>query len=136
MKVQTIIHKRFTPKTIFLIDSIGALFSFLFLNQILPSFNNELGIEKNNLILLSIPIPLYFIYSGICFFKANEKSALFLKVISIANLVYSIFTLSLVFLFLKGVKFFGFFYFISESIIILVLAYIEWKISYTKIKHQ
>jgi hypothetical protein len=118
-----------SPRILFLIDSLGAFFSFLFLNQILPSYSNELGIEEKMIKLLSLPISVYFIYSGICFLKLKKNWGVYLKIISIANLFYCLLTLSLVFIFWEGVKFLGYAYFIFESILISVLSFIEWKLS-------
>jgi hypothetical protein len=77
-----------SPRTIFLIDALGALISVLLTGWVLPVFHLELGIPKNVLYLLAI-FPLVFAsYSWLCFFVVRHLRAWMLRAIIGANLFY------------------------------------------------
>lgn len=113
------------PKTIFLIDGIGAFVTAFFLFFVLRNYNAYFGLPKTTLSYLSIIAMLFSIYSISCLYLANKKWKAFLKAISIANLLYCGLTTYLLIYYYKQITLLGLSYFILEISIILVLAFIE-----------
>ena len=116
------------PKTIFLIDSIGAFVTAFFLFAILRTFNEAIGIPQKVLTYLSLIAVLFSLYSSVCFFLLKDNWRPFLKIISIANLLYCLLTLSLILSYYQSITIIGIAYFSGEIIIIGGLVFIEVKI--------
>lgn len=113
------------PKTIFLIDGIGAFLTAFFLFVVLKNYNAYFGLPKTTLNYLSIIALLFSIYSLSCFYLVNKNWHTFLKVISIANLLYCCLTIYLVMYYYTQITAIGLTYFILEISIILILAFVE-----------
>lgn len=121
VKLSAIEHKK-----LFLVDGVGALLSAILL-WVLAQFENMLGLPSKVLYVLSV-IPCFFaIYSIFCFVKKIENWRLFMKIIAVANILYSCLTISLMAVFYQKITVLGLLYFVFEIIIILFLASIEWK---------
>jgi hypothetical protein len=75
-----------------------------------------------------IPI-VYCIYSLTCHFTKKSSSPILLKIISIANLLYCVLTITLIVYFFPKLTIFGIFYFIIEMMILVSMALWEWKIA-------
>jgi hypothetical protein len=113
------------PKIIFLIDGIGAFLTAFFLFFVLRNYNAYFGLPKTTLSYLSIIAILFSIYSISCFYFVNKKWHAFLKVISIANVLYCCLTTYLIIYYYKQITLLGLTYFILEISIILILAFVE-----------
>jgi hypothetical protein len=113
------------PRKIFLIDSIGAFISSIFLLFMFYSSCIEFNFPKTTLIFLSLLAAFLCIYSTICYSFAKKRWALLLKIISISNFFYAAFTLSLLFLYHNQLTVFNLSYFITEIIIITLLSFTE-----------
>ncbi len=131
-KVKDII-KHFTenPKTMFLLDSLGAMLTAFFLFVILKYFKEYVGMPQTALTYLSIIATCFFIYSTACFCFLKENWAPFIRVISIANLLYCILTMLLIIVYYPTLTAIGILYFLTEIILVCGLVYIE--LSVTKI---
>ncbi|TPG44185.1 hypothetical protein EAH81_06020 [Flavobacterium pectinovorum] len=117
------------PKTLFLIDSLGALLTAQFLFIILQNFSPYIGMPKTVLNLLWWAAVCFFFYSAFCFLFLKEKWAFFIRLVSIANALYCLLTLAFLFMHYKELTHLGLAYFIVETAIISVLVYIELKVS-------
>ncbi len=122
------------PRTLFLVDSIGAFITAFLLFAILRTFNEYVGMPRAALTNLSIIAAVFCLYSITCYFLLNDNWQPFLKAISIANLLYCCLTLGLVIYHCSRLTILGFVYLLAEIIIICGLVYVELKIlsSYTK----
>ena len=76
------------PKILFLIDGLGALLTAFFLFVILRTFNEYFGMLQTTLTYLSLIAVIFCLYSITCFFLLSDNWKPFLRVISIANLLY------------------------------------------------
>lgn len=115
------------PRLLFLIDSMGALISALLLWILLQDFSPRTGMPQTALLLLLGAAGCLVLYSGACFLLLRGKWAFFIRIISAANSLYCLLTLSLVIMHHKNLAFFGAVYFSGETALILALAWIELK---------
>lgn len=117
------------PHRLFLIDGLGALLSVFLLGYVLVQLQEIVGMPVRTLyILASIPI-LFAIYDFICYTKLSADLSQFLRYIAFANIVYCLFSLVMLVNHKESLTFLGMSYFIIEILIVLVLAYIELRIS-------
>ncbi len=119
--------KKFQPKQLFLIDSVGALISAIMLGLVLTTFEEWFGMPSRALYLLALLAGLFFLYSYSRYRINSERWRPYLKVIAIINLLYCFLTLNLVVYFYSSLTVLGLVYFVGEIVIILALAVIELK---------
>lgn len=118
-------HLAQKPRTLFLIDSAGALLSALLLLAALRYFSPHIGMPKTVLKLLWSAAGCFFFYSACCFLLLRERWAVFIRIIGFANALYCVLTLALIFLHYKGLTPLGLAYFTGETALICALACIE-----------
>lgn len=115
------------PKTLFLIDGIGAFVTAFLLFAILRTFNEYVGLPEATLTCLSVIAACFCTYSLGCFFLVKENWQPFLRFISIANLLYCCVTLGLIVYNYPSVTMLGIVYFVVEIIVVCTLVSIELK---------
>ena len=117
------------PQKLFLIDSIGALTTATLLFVVLRNFKEYFGMPEKILTYLSVIAVCFFIYSTTCFFVIKANWTLFIKNISLANLLYCILTISLLVFYHQQLTTLGIVYFLGEIAIICGLVYIELNVA-------
>jgi hypothetical protein len=122
-------HLQEKPKTLFLIDSLGAVLTIFFLFVILRNFNEFFGVPKTTLTYLSVIAACLCIYSTTCFFTLKDNWIPFIRGISIANLLYCIFSVGLIAFNFNLLTIIGAVYFVAEIVVILVLVYVELSVA-------
>jgi hypothetical protein len=128
MKFFTIIDKiSNNAKIVFLIDSIGALLSALFIFIILTFFENKIGIPAKTLIFLIIFTIVLSLFSFCCYLIQNKNLKLNFKVISRANILYCILTIITLVAYRQVIPILGLLYFIFEIFIIILIVKVELK---------
>jgi hypothetical protein len=115
------------PKIIFLIDSLGALVTAFFLFAILRTFNEYVGMPQITLTYLSLIAVIFCLYSTTCFFLLKDNWRPFLRIISIANLLYCFLTTGLVISYHQNLTGIGMAYFVGEIIVVSGLIFVELK---------
>lgn len=115
------------PKTLFLVDSLGAFTTAFFLFAILRPFNQHVGIPQLVLTYLSIIALLFCFYSMTCFLLIKNNWQPFLKIISIANLLYCCLTIGIVVYYYHTLTILGVAYFLVEIVIVFGLVFVELK---------
>lgn len=123
--------KYFTEKqkTLFLIDSIGAFMTAFSLFVIVRQFNLYFGIPENELAYLSLIAVCFCIYSATCFLFLKGDLKPFIRLISIANLIYCVLTIGLLIKNYPLLTIIGATYFLIEIAIICGLSYIELNVA-------
>lgn len=116
------------PKTLFLINSLGALLTALFLFVILRNFTPYIGMPKKVLNVLWPTAACFFFYSATCFILLKGKWTLFITIISFVNSLYCLLILILLFVYYKQLTNLGLAYFSLETAIICALVYIELQV--------
>ena len=126
MNIQQILNHP-EPRTLFLIDGVGALLSAFMLGILLPSFERIFGMPAPVLYLLAGMALVFALYSFTCYRRFGQHWRPFLKGIAIINLSYCALTLVLSFYHYTSLTLLGWIYFIVEIIIVVSLAFIELK---------
>lgn len=122
-------HLSEKPKTLFLIDSVGAFLTAFFLFAVMRSLNVYFGMPKIVLIYLSAIAGLFCIYSFSCFLFLKERWTLFINIIAVANFLYCVVTLGLLIKYYSFLTILGTTYFLTEIIIIALLGFVELKVA-------
>jgi hypothetical protein len=117
------------PNVLFLMDSLGALLTAFSLFVILRNFNEYIGMPKTILSYLALIAICFCIYSAACFFFVKKHWALFIRGVSISNLLYCTLTIGLVIVNSPFITVMGLSYFLAEIAIICSLVYIELKVA-------
>ncbi len=115
------------PKILFLVDSIGALISALLLWAVLRPLHAQFGLPRTTLAYLALSAAVLCSYSACCFLFIRSNPAPFIRVIALANILYSGATAALLMAGSDRATILGFVYFTAEIIIISVLAFLEMK---------
>jgi len=115
------------PRSVFLVDGVGAVLTAFLLITVLKTFNEYFGMPRETLTILSILALILAIYSFSCFAFSDNNSQKLLKPIIVANLIYCILTLGLVIYFYNKLTILGLTYFGGEILIIGGLVHIELK---------
>lgn len=118
------------PKTIFLVDSIGAFLSAFCLMIISRFYSNYFGINPSTLQLLTILPIIFCIYSACCYLLIKRSYKPFILIIAIANFLYCLITLVLMFTLYSELTILGLSYFVIELMIIALIISIEFKVSH------
>jgi hypothetical protein len=120
------------PRTLFLIDGVGAFTTAFCLAVVLRTYEAYFGVPEPVLVGLSFMAILFGICSMACYFLAKKKNwKRYLQTIGTANLVYCGLTASVVVCLYDELKMLGVIYFLVEIVIIASLAVLEWKVSVT-----
>lgn len=117
------------PKAIFLVDSIGAFLSAFCLLIISRFFSDFFGINPSTLQLLTILPIVFCIYSACCYLLIIGGYKPFILIIAIANFLYCLITMVLIFTHYSELTILGLSYFILELMIIGIIVYLEFDIS-------
>ncbi len=114
------------PRTLFVIDGLGALVSALFLGIIWVYFESLIGMPRNTLYLLaSFPI-IFAILDVFSYFQHPSSWKSLLRIIAFANILYTCISLWMLFLHAAQLTIWGYLYFIGEIIILAVLIIVEF----------
>ena len=119
-----------SPSKLFLIDSLGAAVSALFLGVILIRFNQYIGMPKDELIILALVACFLCGYSLINYVFFSKHWRFLLRLVAIANLLYGCVTIFLAFTHKATITWIGWTYFIGEVLILIILAIIEIRTSF------
>ncbi len=117
------------PKTLFLADSLGAAATTFFLFVVLRNYQDYFGMPKHILTNLSIVALVFCVYSATCLFLLKGNWTPYIRAISIANLIYCVLTLVLLYTYFNELTKLGVAYFFLEIAIIVALVYVELSIA-------
>lgn len=120
-------HLMEKPKLIFLIDSAGALLTFILLFGVLRNFEDYFGLPKPKLTFLAVCAVCLCLYSLTCFLFVKHKWTFFIRIISVANLLYCILTGLLLIVYRSQLTSLGVVYFLVEIAIVCALVLLELK---------
>jgi hypothetical protein len=124
-----ILHKAMDAKKIFLIDSIGAVISACMLGLALVHFQQYIGMPAKVLYSLAAIASVFAVYSFLGYLGKLWPHTIALKVISLGNLAYCSLTVFLMINHYESLTVLGITYFVTEKLIVVPLAILEWKTS-------
>lgn len=114
------------PRTLFLMDGIGAGISAFILGVLWGRFPSLLGFPQTTLYVLAL-IPCFFmLYDGLQYFKKSNPSAVAVKSIAYMNGAYCIFSLLCCLFYYDTLTTLGFLYLFMEIVLVITIAYVEW----------
>ncbi len=116
------------PKKLFLIDAIGGMITAFSLFVVLRSYEEYFGMSGEVLVYLSIIAMVYSFYSWVCYFMIKGKWNRFLRIIGIANVMYCLITMILVFVYFQELTVLGVGYFVFEGMIVFLLGVLELRV--------
>lgn len=115
------------PKTIFLVDGLGAFSTASILFLVQWQFLEYFGMPQEILSVLSMIAVAFAVYSISCFLFLNKNWRIFLKTIMLANFLYCCLTTGLVIYYYSTLTIVGLTYFLAEIAVIAGLVYIEFQ---------
>lgn len=116
------------PRKIFLIDGIGAGLTAFVLSAVLANFPLVFGMPSAILYPLSIVAVAYALYSLCCYFFSPVNWRPYLLLIIVANFLYLLLTIGVVWYFSSELTVFGWIHFITELTIMICLLLLERKV--------
>ncbi|MBE2290096.1 MAG: hypothetical protein IAE95_11110 [Chitinophagaceae bacterium] len=117
------------PGTLFLFDGLGAGFTACSLFLISGYFSAHFGMPPNMLTYLATIGSIYCAYSISCCFLLKSRWTPYLRIIGVSNVLYCMLTISLVYAHYTDLTLLGLSYLLGEVVIILSLAFIEFKVA-------
>lgn len=119
------------PKTLFLIDSVGAFTTAISLFLIGRLFLPYFGMPQQALNYLSAIAVVFSVYSATCFGLLTKGLKGYLRIIGCANLMYCATTTYLLVKYHSSLTDLGTAYFLTEAAIICGLSFLELKVAAT-----
>ena len=115
------------PRSLFLLDGLGAILSAFLLGVVLVQLENFFGIPRQALYLL-VAFPCVFVlYDGFVYWKVQKNFGAFLQVIVFLNLMYCFLSIGVALYHRSSLTVFGWTYIVLEIMIILLLVVLEWQ---------
>ncbi len=116
------------PKTIFLIDGLGAILSAFLLGVVLIHYQELIGMPEKVLYFLAFIPCLFIIYSFSCFFFLRDNWRSYLKYIALANFLYCILSIAMMMVHRDSLTTLGYTYFVIEIIVVLIVVGVEYQV--------
>lgn len=117
------------PKTLFLLDGLGALLSAFLLGVVLVRLETVFGMPRQVLYPLSFIAFVFAVYSFLNYLRFPVNWRARLKAIAIANLLYCCLTVGLMIYFRQALTLLGWLYFVLEIVVVTILATFELKLA-------
>ncbi len=117
------------PRTLFLLDGLGAALTTFSLFFVLRHYYDYFGMPANILTYLSVIGLVYCAYSMSCYFLRKGYWTPYLRIIAISNFLYCILTITLLYSYYNGLTRMGLTCFLVEILIIVLLVYIELRVA-------
>jgi hypothetical protein len=117
------------PEKLLLLDGIGAVVSALCLGILLVHYEVIFGIPVPTLYFLALWPILFFAYDMVCIFKKKSSKTDCLKGIALLNFSYAVLSAVLTLYHFEIITIFGLLYLVGEIILVLILAFFEYKIA-------
>jgi len=118
-----------TPRHLFLMDALGALFSIFLLGFVLVKLETIFGIPKSALYVLA-SLPCFFIvYDLLCYFLVKNRVGLFLKGIATLNLLYCFISVIFAIYHKEAITTLGWIYIFIEIVVLLLIVKIEFEVA-------
>jgi hypothetical protein len=119
------------PKTLFVLDAIGALVSAFLLGVVLVQYQAVFGIPIHVLHILAVFPCLFAMYDVGCLIAKPTNIGAYLKGIAFMNLGYVVLSLSLAFIHQDAITLFGWMYLFGEVAIVSLVAMVELRVGFT-----
>jgi len=116
------------PKTIFLIDGLGAMLTAILLAFVLTKFEVYFGMPVNVLHCLAMVAYVFMLYSLTCYVFFQSRWRVYLSIIMLTNLLYCCLTIALASYYYSRLTALGIIYFLLECLVIICLVWLEKRV--------
>src|SRR5688572_422995 len=117
------------PKTLFMVDCVGALLSASLLTLVVAEHQQIFGIPRNTVYLLAMFPCLFAVYDLNCIASNRLNVVPFLKAIAIMNVCYCIFSLIVSLNRYSELTILGWIFILAEITIVSILAKFEFDVA-------
>ncbi len=113
------------PRMLFAVDAVGAFITASLLYGVLRKYPVFFAMSHDILSCLALIAVLFSVYSFACFAIMPLRWPYYLRIISIANLLYCILTMVYLILYRQYITVWDIAYFLGEIMVIVSLVYVE-----------
>ncbi len=113
------------PKSLFVIDGLGALLSSFLLGIVLVKLEPIVGIPRPTLYLLALLPCLFAVYDFCCYHWLSDNLGVFLKGIAFLNIGYCGLSIGLAIYHHQPITYFGWAYLLIEVVVVMLLSMLE-----------
>jgi hypothetical protein len=118
---------RLSPRALLALDAGGALVTATLLGVVLVRYAAAFGIPPSVFRWLAAGVLFYFVYSATAALLNPARWVRAIRVIAVANALYSVVTLTMVVILRERITTLGTVYFVGEALLILGIAAAEWR---------
>jgi len=118
-----------SPRTLFLVDGIGALVTALLVGVVLPALGEHIGTPGPVLRALALTAAVFAAYSLTCAATRPTRWPGYLRGIAVANAGYCLVTAALLIRFSAALHTLDWFYFVGEIFVVGALATLELRVA-------
>lgn len=120
-----------TPRTLFLLDGIGALVTALLVGVVLPMFGEYFAMPRPVLRALALMAVVLAAYSLTCAAARPKRWPRYLRAVAFANATYCVVTAGCLFYFRAHLAMGDWFYFVGECAVLWALVTLELRVART-----
>ena len=117
------------PRTVFLVDGVGALVTALLVGAVLPTLREYIGMPRPMLRALALIAAVFAAYSLTCAATPPRRWPIYLRGIALANAAYCLVTAALLIRFAALLQVLDFLYFVGEIVVLSTLVALELRVA-------
>ena len=118
-----------SPRTLFLVDGVGALITALLVGVVLPTLGERIGTPRPVLRALALTAAVFAAYSLTCAATRPTRWPGYLRGIALANAGYCLVTAALLIRFSATLHVLDWLYFVGEIVVVLALVTLELRVA-------
>lgn len=118
-----------TPRTLFLVDGIGALVTALVVGVVLPAFDEYFTMPRPVLHALALTAAVFAAYSLTCAAMRPKRWPGFLRAVAVANAIYCVVTAGCLIYFRVHLSMGDWIYFVGELAVLWALVTLELRVA-------
>ena len=118
-----------SPRTLFLVDGVGALITALLVGVVLPTLGEHIGTPRPVLRALALTAAVFAAYSLTCAATRPTRWPGYLRGIALANAGYCLVTAALLIRFTAALHALDWLYFVGEIVVVGALVTLELRVA-------
>jgi FtsH-binding integral membrane protein len=118
-----------SPRTLFLVDGVGALVTALLVGVVLPTLGEHIGTPRPVLRALALTAAVFAAYSLTCAATRPRRWPGYLRGIALANAGYCLVTAALLIRFSATLRALDWLYFVGEIVVVWALVTLELRVA-------
>jgi len=118
-----------SPRTLFLVDGVGALVTALLVGLVLPALGEHIGTPRPVLRALALTAAVFAAYSLTCAATRPKRWPGYLRGIALANAGYCLVTAAVLIRFTAALHVLDWLYFVGEIVVVSALVTLELRVA-------